>query len=112
MDFTIDNSINNGFEIKQEPLHMPQVGQSWEDMPFLRDQIQVLYDRTYTIKYGALLQDGLRVAIKVPIKKKLTYESVISGSPGVGAGNVFLAITSDQAFNVRDYFTTALYKQM
>lgn len=112
MDFQVDNSINNGFDVLTEAAHMPRVGQSWEDMPFTRGQIQVLYDRTYTIQYGALLQDGVRVAIKVPIKKKMTFETISSGAPAVGAGNVWMGITSDQAFNIRDYYTTALYKQM
>ncbi len=112
MDFAIDNSINNGFEILTEALHLPRVGQSWEDMPFVRSQVQVLYDRTYNLSANPLIQNGVAVAIKVPIKKKLTYESTSSGAPGVGAGNVFLAITSDAAFNIMDYYSTCLYKQM
>lgn len=112
MDFNVDNAINNGFEILTEGAHMPRVGQSWEDLPFLRGQIQVLYDKTYTIDKTGLFQEGLRVHFKVPIKKKMVWETNSSGGGAVGAGNVWLGINSDQVFNVSNYITTALYKQM
>lgn len=112
MDFTIDNSFNNGFELQNQTSHIPKVGQSWEDLPYVRNQIQVLYDRTFTIQETAQMQEGIGCSVNVNIKKKMTFESTSSGHAAVGAGNVYLAINSDRDFTVNSYILTALYKQV
>lgn len=112
MDFQINNAANNGFDQETQTAHMPRVGQSWHDMPFMRNQVQILYDRTYTIDKTATFQQGVRCAFNVKIQKKMTYETTSTGATAVGAGNIFLGIISDDGFTVRDYYLTALYKQL
>lgn len=112
MDFDVNNGNNNGFDQETQTTHMPRVGASWESLPYVRNQIQVLYDKTFTINLAATFQLGLRVHFKVNIQKKLTFEEIGSGPSAVGAGNVYIGICSDDLFTVADYVTTATYKEM
>lgn len=109
MDFNIDNSVNNGWEVLTQASHMVKPGEVWATKPFVRDQTMVLYDREYVLNNSQA--DSIRMNFKVDIKRKMTFETRNSGPSAVGHGNIFIGITSDSPWQLYNYRTVGLYKQ-
>ena len=108
-DVSIDNTAHNGFDITSDA-HALFPGEIVLAKQTLRNQVQVLFDRTYQVAKSTDL--GVMVKINVPIKKKMTYEFTSSGPSAVGAGNTYLVINSTGAFNVLNYKSYGLYKDL
>lgn len=111
MDFRVDNNIATGWDsLSNQGNHMVFPGENWENKPYVRGQIQILFDREYVKQQD--VSNGVVVSIDVPIYKKLTYEAVGSGATAVGRGNVFIGISSNSsAWNLFDAWTTGTYKE-
>ena len=110
-DMVTDNSALNGFEsVSDEWAHVCRPGELWSAKPYIKNQIKVLYDKTYTV--NDTNKSGVVVNLSVPIKRKLTFESTGSGAATVGAGNVYLMISSDNSWNLSNYKTYGFYKDL
>lgn len=58
-------------------------------------------------------QIGRWVSIDLDLKsRKITFEADTGGAASVGAGNIYLAISSTLGFNLGYYNTTAMYKDL
>ncbi len=112
MDLAIDNqAAATGWDVlNNQSEHVAFPGQAWIDKHFMKGQVQILYDRTYHQK--ADTTSGVVVKFKAKINKKLTYETERGGAAAVGAGNIYLAVTSDGLWNLTRYHVTAVWKQM
>lgn len=109
MDFTVDNSMINGWDLA-DFTHNVRPGELWSAKPYVKGQIKVLYDKTYVI--NDTNKSGVVVNLSVPIKRKMVYETTSTGSSAVGAGNIFIGVTSDRDFNIYGYRTYAFYKDL
>ena len=111
MDFAATNSVLNGFDYSSTQWsHICRPGEIWSAKPFIKNQIRVLHDKTYVVNDQN--KSGVVVNLTVPIRRKLTFESSSSGSSAVGAGNIVLAVSSDNEFDIADYHTYAFYKDL
>lgn len=110
-DMITDNSALNGWEsFSDEWSHVCRPGEIWSAKPFIKGQIKVLKDKTYVI--NDTNKSGIAVSISCQIKRKLVFETDTSGANAIGAGNVYLMITSDKSYNLSNYRTYGLYKQL
>lgn len=110
-DMLIDNSLNNGFEKTSiQWAHVCVPGQMWSSLPYLKNQMKVLYDKTYVVNDSN--KTGVVVNLSVPIRRKLTFETTGSGSNAIGAGNIYLMISSDKSYSLSNYKTYAFYKDL
>lgn len=111
MDFSVLNSSNNGFELMNDQwAHICKPGQVWSAKPYIKNQVKVMYDKTYVVNDSN--KSGVVVNLSVPIKRKLTYETTSSGAAAVGAGQIVLAIASDLDWNLANYYTYGFYKDL
>lgn len=110
-DFIVDNSACNGFEsFSDEWSHVCRPGEIWSAKPYVKNQLRVLFDKTYTVNDSN--KTGVVVNISVPIRRKITFESTSSGGNAIGAGNIYLMISSDNSYNLSNYRTYAFYKDL
>lgn len=111
MDFTVNNSILNGWDYSATQWsHICRVGELWSQKPYIKNQIKVLYDKHLTVNDSN--KTGCVVDLSVPIKRKMTFENANSGANSVGAGNIVLAIVSDDEFDIASYSTVGFYKDL
>lgn len=89
MDFAIDNGavvVSNKpygwMKSATQTAHMVYPFEDWRNKPFIKNQIQVLADRTYFINDAAKLSADVNMT--VPIRKKLTFEQISGGAAAVG----------------------------
>lgn len=112
MDFNVDNNIANGWDpLANQGNHMVFPGEDWLTKPYVKGQVQILYDREFVLQ--ELTSDGVVVSFNIAIKKKLVFESTLGGAAAVGPGNTFIAISSNGTrWNLYDSYTTASYKEI
>lgn len=108
-DITSDNSQYNGWSV-QNYLHACRPGELWSAKPFVKNQIKVLRDKEYVLNDSN--KTGVVCSMSVPIKRKMTFETTSSGTSAVGAGNIYILISSDESFNLFNYRTYAFYKDL
>lgn len=110
-DIAIDNAQNNvGWMIIDDQIHTVAPGEMWSDKPYIKGQIDVLYDRTVTVDFADRV--GCVHDLKVQIRKKLVFEKSLPGNNSVGAGNVYIMVRSNLPFNIKEYRTHAFYKEL
>ncbi len=112
MDFDVDNNIANGWDaLSNQGAHMVYPGEDWLNKPYVKGQIQVLYDREFTLQEKT--SSGVVVSFNIPIKKKLIFETVRGDASAVGIGNTYIGISSNGTrWNLYDSWTTASYKEI
>ena len=111
MDFAATNSVLNGFDFSSTQWsHICRPGEIWSAKPFVKNQVKVLYDKEYVLNDAN--KTGVVCKLTVPIKRKMTFETTSSGSSAVGAGNIVLAVSSTNEFDIADYHTYAFYKDL
>lgn len=108
-DMDITNSDLNGFALG-DFVHTCRPGELFSMKPFVKNQIRVLYDKEYVVNDEN--KNGVVVKLSVPIKRKMTFETTNQGSNAVGAGNIYIMITSDADWNLYNYKTYAFYKDL
>lgn len=110
-DMIVDNSTMNGFEsFNDEWSHICRPGELWSTKPYVKDQIKVLFDKTYTV--NDTNKSGVVVNITVPIRRRITFETTGQGNNAIGAGQIYLMISSDKNYNLSNYKTFAFYKDL
>ena len=111
MDFSVNNSAYNGFDLQSSQwAHVCRPGEIWSAKPYVKNQIKVLYDKTYLVNDSN--KSGCLVKFSIPIKRKLTYEATTAGANAVGAGQIVIMISSDKNYNIQNYNTYAMYKDL
>lgn len=110
-DFQVDNSSTNGWQaFSDEWAHTCRPGEVWSVKPYIKNQIKVLYDKTYVLNDSN--KSGIVANFTLPIKRKMTFETATSGTAAVGAGNITIMITSDRSYMLSNYRTYAFYKDL
>lgn len=108
-DMSIDNSTYSGFDTDTFT-HICKPGQLWSTKPYVKGQIKVLWDKEYVVNDSN--KTGVLCKISCPIKRRLTFETTSSGTSSVGAGNIYICISSDNDYNLFSYKTYAFYKDL
>lgn len=108
-DIATDNSVYHGWDTT-DFVHACKPGQVWSSKPFVKNQMKVLYDREYVVNDSN--KTGVLCKMSLPIKRKLTFETTGSGAAAVGAGNIYILISSDNDYNIYNYNTFAFYKDL
>jgi len=108
-DISVDNSVYSGWDTT-DFTHACKPGQVWSAKPFIKNQIKVLYDKEYVVNDSN--KNGVLCKMSLPIRRKITFESSASGTSAIGAGNIYLMISSDNDYNLYSYNTFGFYKDL
>lgn len=100
----------NGWEPKNtEALHVLPPGKDVKTLAFIKNQQTVLYDKTFKVENTEVM--GRHVRADVNLRgAKLTFETAAAGGGAVGAGNIFIVVTSNLSYKLGAYYTTGFYR--